>query len=109
MKTNPFYSGIRIINLPTWALIFLAVIFFLLSIISLAFHPYTRKKIRKYRELQLQDWKKDNPKKSHFSYEQTGMFLPAWQRAKYNLHLICAIIFLVGGFVFAFGNSLTTL
>ncbi|MBG0730967.1 hypothetical protein [Mycoplasma sp. 'Moose RK'] len=105
MNVNPFYS----INLPLPVLISLSVIFFLLGIVSLSFHRYTRKKINEYRQMQMEDWKKENPNKKHFSYQQTGMFLPAWQRAKYNSHFILATVFFVGGFVFAFGNLLTTL
>ncbi|AJR11961.1 Uncharacterised protein [Mesomycoplasma dispar] len=109
MKTSPFYSGIRVIDLPQSVLISLSVIFFVLAIISISFHKYTRKKIKEYKELQMEDWRKENPTKKHLSYEKTGMYLPAWQRAKYNLHIILCLVFLVGGFVFAFGNTLTTL
>ncbi|WP_341492210.1 hypothetical protein [Mesomycoplasma ovipneumoniae] len=106
---NPFYSGIRLIDLPQPVLISLSVIFFILAIVSISFHKYTRKKIQQYKELQMEDWKRENPGKKHFTYEQTKMFLPAWQRAKYNAHIFLSVIFVVGGFVFAFGNTLTTL
>lgn len=77
MKTSPFYSGIRVIDLPQSVLISLSVIFFVLAIISISFHKYTRKKIKEYKELQMEDWRKENPTKKHLSYEKTGMYLPA--------------------------------
>lgn len=107
---NPFYrEGVRSLNLPLSITIPLAVLFFILSIATLSLHGYTRKKIKAFKELQLKEYIKDNPKDKHITYEKAKLYLPSWERMKYNSHFFMAIIFFVAGLVFALGNTLTTL
>lgn len=107
---NPFdREGVVSLNLPLTITIPLAVLFFILSIATLSLHGYTRRKIKAFKELQLQEYIKDNPKDKNITYEKTKLYLPSWERMKYNAHLFIAVIFFVASLVFAVGSTLTTL
>ncbi|WP_434337057.1 hypothetical protein [Mesomycoplasma conjunctivae] len=108
--TNPFYRDkVESLGLSPAVSISLSVIFFILSIIAISFHNYTRRKIKEFKAEQLKQYNLDNPRNKETKYEKTGLFLPSWERAKYNAHIFLALVFFAGGLVFATNTTLSTL
>lgn len=108
-NSNPFYSGERTLKIDSTVAILLAVAFIIFAIICIAMHNYTRRKIREYKNKQLEEYKIKNPSRKNATYENARLYLPAWQRAKYNAHIFLAVIFIVGAIAFLSGSTLTTL
>ncbi|QKT05265.1 hypothetical protein [Mycoplasma sp. OR1901] len=80
--------------LPLWAKIILMIALVLLSLMMIFFHRNSKLKITSFKEKQLEQYIKDNPRQKNIKYESTGMYLPAWQRAKYNFPLFMSVVFL---------------
>ncbi|QZE12460.1 hypothetical protein [Mycoplasma sp. Ms02] len=76
-------------------LITFTVLFGLLSIVLFSFYPISIRKIREFKKLQFEEYKKNNPRTKFTRYEQTGLFLPSWERAKYNSPLIFGLASLI--------------
>ncbi|WP_120160333.1 hypothetical protein [Mycoplasmopsis bovirhinis] len=60
-NSNPFYSGERTLKIDSTVAILLAVAFIIFAIICIAMHNYTRRKIREYKNKQLEEYKIKNP------------------------------------------------
>ncbi|MCU4706893.1 hypothetical protein [Mycoplasma sp. CSL7503-lung] len=89
-----FGSNRGLATLPLWAKIILIISLVLLSLIMIFFHKNSKEKIADFKEKQLEQYIKDNPRHKNIKYESTGLFLPAWQRAKYNFPLFMSVVFL---------------
>ncbi|WP_051521827.1 hypothetical protein [Mycoplasma leonicaptivi] len=87
-------------NYSPTTLIIVAVLFLVLALVFLILYKYSLNKMRIFKDKQLQAYKKDNPKKINVTYESSGLYLPAWERAKYNLPLFLSVTFLSIAIVF---------
>ncbi|TDV23033.1 hypothetical protein BCF59_0656 [Mycoplasmopsis mustelae] len=75
-----------------WVYLVVGIILVLLTLVLLLIYKHSLKKMRDFKELQLNQYKLDNPRKKGVSYENSGLYLPAWQRAKYNLPLFLSVV-----------------
>ncbi|WP_025755543.1 hypothetical protein [Mycoplasmopsis cricetuli] len=57
-------------------------------------------KMRNFKKQQLKEFKINNPKKVHLQYDQTGLYLPSWERFKYNIPIMLGICCLIVAFSF---------
>ncbi|QGZ97753.1 hypothetical protein GE118_02980 [Mycoplasma sp. NEAQ87857] len=82
----------------TWYLyLALLIAFLVLSAICLfVYYKYSLPALKQYKKRQLDDFIKENPRRQNITYEKTGMYLPSWQRAKYNSTLFLALMFFAG-------------
>ncbi|VEU70870.1 hypothetical protein [Mycoplasmopsis glycophila] len=94
LATNADEIHVDVKILPLWLSILIFLLFLFLSIISFViYRTYSLKKMREYKQAQLDDFIKENPRRKNVKYEDTGMFLPSWERMKYNLPLFLTIVF----------------
>ncbi|SYV97776.1 Uncharacterised protein, partial [Mycoplasmopsis edwardii] len=79
-SNSPFYTqSVAQINGPRIALIVLGIAFILMGILSFFYYfKYSKNQIKEFKERQMQEYYKDNPKRVNLSYDQTGMYIPAW-------------------------------
>ncbi|WP_406613687.1 hypothetical protein ACJA23_02485 [Mycoplasma corogypsi] len=109
-SNNPFYNTDNFLHAEQWVLILLGCIFLVLTLAAFAvYFFYSRKKLEEFKQEQLDQYIKENPRRQHIKYQNTGMFVPAWERAKFNAPLILAVLFLALAIMFFTGTKLTTL
>ncbi len=80
-------------------------LFLLLGIACIFLFPKAKAKAENYKKEQLKEYKKQNPK-SNKTYEQTGMFLPPWERIKQFAPAFFAVTFFILAFAFLLGQPL---
>ncbi|MGZ9762687.1 hypothetical protein ACXYRP_00135 [Mycoplasma sp. 5912] len=87
-------------KIPKNTLIPLGVLFVVLALICFVIYAkYSIAKIRNYKQLQMDEYNRDNPRNKKTTYEATEMYLPAWQRAKYNIPLFLGVVFIASAFI----------
>ncbi|VEU75888.1 hypothetical protein [Mycoplasmopsis columboralis] len=70
-----------------------SILFFILGILFIfLYRYYSPRAISNFKEKQLQEYRKNNPQKKHLRYEQTGLYLPSWERMKYNSPIFGAVV-----------------
>ncbi|WP_426461503.1 hypothetical protein [Mycoplasma hafezii] len=113
--TNYFYvddpisnAHSKMFHAPLWVLILICVLSLILSItFFVLYYTYSLKRLKEYKAMQLEDYKKENPKRQHITYEKTGMYLPSWERAKYNFPLFLGVVFGIMFVIFLVGSALS--
>lgn len=75
----------------------MAAIFVVLGILAFVYYFLTKHKIQDYKNEQLKTFRENHPKDKHKTYEQAGLYLPSWQRAKYNLPMFLGLVFVIIG------------
>ena len=80
-------------------------LFILLALAILCFYPKAKANANNYKRRQLKEYKKQNPKASS-NYENTGMFLPPWERTKLFAPVFFCIVFFIIGIAFLTGQPI---
>ncbi len=80
-------------------------LFIVLGIVLIFFYPRSKANAKKYKQRQLEEYKKQNPKASS-DYEKTGMFLPPWERTKMFAPLFFSAVFIIIGIAFLTGQPI---
>lgn len=83
-------------------------LFILIAIACFLFYPRAKRKAQEYRDEQLVEFNKQ-AKRQTKSYEQTGMYLPAFEKAKLFAPVFFGMVFAIVGIAWIVGNTLTTL
>ncbi|UWV82486.1 hypothetical protein [Mycoplasmopsis cynos] len=110
-EINPFYNE-KVSNIPgnKIALIIIGAIFIVIGLLFFLYYiKISIKKLREFKERQLQTYYNDNPKKTHSLYERTGLYIPSRERVKFNFPLFFGILVIFIGVAFIAGNTLSTL
>ncbi|VEU59086.1 hypothetical protein [Mesomycoplasma neurolyticum] len=94
--------------LPQWALILLGTLFLLLGISLLALYPKFKRLKNEYKEKQIQEYKFQNKinQNTNIKYEDTGMYLPFSQVAKYSAPIFLGITFCIIGVAWIIGSTI---
>ncbi|UUD35233.1 hypothetical protein NPA07_05525 [Mycoplasmopsis caviae] len=109
-SNNPFYYvGTHQLNAPYLVLFIFGILFILIGITSFFFYPSAKEKAQFYKEKQMEEYKKNNPKSKVTNYEATGMYLPAWERIKLFAPIFFGILLVVVGVTMIVRKTITTL
>lgn len=109
-SNNPFYEqGTHKLNAPYLALFIIGLSLIVIGITCFFFYPKARDKAYLYKEKQMEEYKKNNPKSKVTNYEATGMYLPAWERIKLFAPLFFGILLVVVGITMIVGKTISTL
>ncbi|WP_322900799.1 hypothetical protein [Mycoplasmopsis felis] len=81
-------------NQPKWVYLVVGILLIVASLIMLYFYKLSLQKMRNYKEKQLEEYKKDNPRLKGITYENSGLYLPGWERMKYNIPLFLTVLFI---------------
>lgn len=104
-SSNPFYNRDLSINVPTVVLIVFGILFVLFGVVLFLQYPKQKTKLQQFKNEQLEEFRKNNPKKKYIPYESTGLYVPSWERMKINSPLILGLVFLIIGLFFIIGKS----
>ncbi|RIV16416.1 hypothetical protein [Mycoplasmopsis gallopavonis] len=89
---------------PFGVIIAIFIIALVLAVVSFAIYfYYSLRKIKEYKNAQLADFLKENPKRKNVTYQNSGMYLPSWERAKYNAPLFFGVLFTGIAIIFFIG------
>ncbi|UUM20070.1 MULTISPECIES: hypothetical protein [unclassified Mycoplasma] len=68
------------------------VLFFLLGILFIFYYKISSlRALRAFKEKQLKQFRENHPDKKHFRYENTGLYIPSWDRLKFNSPIFFSI------------------
>lgn len=81
-------------------------LFIALGLSMLLFVRKAREKRDDYKKRQLEQYKKDTNKKN-VRYEDTGLYLPAWERMKAFAPMFFALLFVVIGITMCVGQPIS--
>ena len=88
--------------------IYIGSIFIILGIAIWFLYPKAKRKADEYKQKQLIEYNKQK-NKNETSYARTGMYLPAWEKAKMFAPVFFGILFIFIGITWMVGNTLTVL
>jgi len=94
-----------LLGLPEWAGYTFGSIFIVLGILIILLYKKSKEKANLYRKRQMEEYKKLHPK-SKATYSQTGMFLPAWEKAKLFAPILFGSIFIIIGIAWMAGKTI---
>jgi len=94
-----------LLGLPEWAGYTFGSIFIVLGILIILLYKKSKEKANLYRKRQMEEYKKLHPK-SKATYSQTGMFLPAWEKAKLFAPILFGSVFIIIGIAWMVGKTL---
>ncbi|WP_051789145.1 hypothetical protein [Mycoplasma buteonis] len=89
-------SSEHIFKAPQSVIISIFIVSLILALVFFAIYiKISLPKMRQYKQEQLEDYKNENPRKKNVSYKNSGLYLPSWERAKYNSPLFLSVLFAV--------------
>ena len=97
--------GHKLLGLPSWAGYTFGSLFIALGILLMFLYKKSKENANRYRRRQLEEYRKENPK-SRATYSQTGMFLPAWEKAKLFAPILLGSVFIIIGIAWMVGQTL---
>lgn len=77
-------------------LIVFAILFLIIGLSCLALFPKVKRNAENYKKKQLDLYKEQN-RRSNVQYENTGMYLPPWEKVKFFLPLFLSMVFIIIG------------
>lgn len=110
--SSPFdWVGTKgILGMPRVVGVVFGVLFIVLGILILIyFYPKSKQGAKNYKDRQLIEWKKINPKRTLAKYSDTKMFLPAWEKVKLMAPVIICLTLCIMGLAWIVGNTLNSL
>ncbi|ADE19894.1 LapA family protein [Mycoplasma crocodyli] len=78
-------------------IIFFGIAFLIIGIASFFLYPKQKRKMIQYKKEQLEEYYINHPKNKGCSYEASGLFVPGWQRMKYNIPIFVGMTFCIIG------------
>lgn len=81
-------------------LIIMGILLLILGVTVFLFYTVTSRKMKEFKQKQLEQYRINHPKKKHLSYDQTGLYVPSWERAKYQSPLIIGLVLCIIGISF---------
>ena len=84
-------------------------LFVVLGLICFLFIRRAQRNVREYKERQMDAYASQNHGRRPRSYEASGMFVPAWERAKSFAPILFGMVFIMIGIAWIVGNTLGTL
>ncbi|EFF41412.1 heme exporter protein CcmD [Mycoplasmopsis alligatoris] len=84
-------------SVTSYLILAFGICFVLLGIFIFMLYPKQKQKIRKYKEEQLKVFHENNPKKKNYNYESSGLFIPSWERMKFNLPIFLGLTSIIIG------------
>lgn len=96
MKTMLIEMASKSTKIEGPILIIFGAIFILLGIALFGLFPYTKRKGNLYKQKQL-DLYKEKHNRLNIKYEDTNMYLPAWEKAKVFSPLFFGMVFIIIG------------
>ena len=95
----------KLFNLPSWAGYTFGSLFIVLGLLIMLLYKKSKEKANDYRRRQLEEYRKEHPK-SKATYSQTGMFLPAWEKAKLFAPVLMGSVLIIIGIAWMVGQTL---
>lgn len=99
------YEHNSFVSLGGWDYV-IGSIFFVLAIVSISFHTKFKRDIQRYKDKQLEEYKKDN-NRNNITYQQAGLYLPWSKQMKAFAPIFFFLLFTLIGIAFMVGHPIS--